>query len=96
MLMRVEIPVDAGNKAITDGSLPKTIMQFVEKFRPEATYFVAQHGKRAAFFFFDLKDPASIPAAAEPFFQGMNAAVEICPAMNLEEMKSGVARALGH
>lgn len=96
VLMRVEIPVEAGNKGITDGTLPKTVSAFVEKFRPEASYFVAQHGKRGAFFFFDLKDPASMPAAAEPFFLGLNASVEICPVMNLEEMKSGVAKALGH
>jgi hypothetical protein len=94
VMMKVSIPVEAGNKAIRDGSLPKTIMSFVEQMKPEASYFAPDAGKRTAFFFFDLKDPTMIPTAAEPFFANLNASIEICPAMNLEDMKVGVEKAM--
>jgi hypothetical protein len=93
MMMKVCIPVEAGNRGVKDGTLPRTFGTFIEQHKPEATYFVAEGGKRTALFFFDLKDPASIPSVAEPFFMNFNAAVECTPAMNAEDMKAGVARA---
>jgi hypothetical protein len=93
-MMKVSVPVEAGNKAIKDGSLPKTVMGFVEQMKPEASYFVAEGGKRTAFFFFDLKDTTMISSAAEPFFMNLNASIELCPAMTLEDMKAGVEKAM--
>ncbi len=94
MMMKVSIPVEAGNKGIQDGILPKTVMEFVEKMKPEASYFTPDGGKRTAFFFFDLADPAMLPSAVEPFFINLNAGIEISPAMNLDEMKTGVEKAM--
>jgi len=94
VMMRVHIPVEAGNAAIKDGSLPKTFQQFMETMKPEAAYFVAEGGERTAYFFFDLKDLSSIPPAAEPFFMRLHAAIDITPAMNFDEVRAGVATAL--
>jgi hypothetical protein len=94
IMLKVSIPVEAGNKALKDGSLPKTMMAFVEQMKPEAAYFMPENGKRTAFFFFDLKDPSTIPIAVEPFFLNLNAAIEMTPAMNIEDMKAGVKRAM--
>jgi hypothetical protein len=94
MMMKVSIPVEAGNKGILEGILPKTVMEFVGQAKPEAAYFVAEKGNRTAIFVFDLKDPSTIPSVAEPFFVNLKAAVEFTPAMNLEDMKAGVERAV--
>ncbi len=94
VMMKASIPVEAGNKALRDGSLPKIMMAFVEQMKPEAAYFMPENGKRTAIFFFDLKDPSSIPAAAEPFFEKLNASIEMTPVMNIEDMKAGVERAI--
>ena len=94
MMMKVSIPVESGNKGVKEGVLPKTVMGFVEQFKPEASYFTTDNGKRTAFFVFDLKDPTMIPSAAEPFFQNLHAAVDWAPVMNLEDMKMGVERAM--
>lgn len=96
VMFKVSIPVEAGNKGVKDGSLPKTVMEFVEKFKPEASYFVATHGQRTAFFFVEMKDPTMIPSMAEPFMMNLNAGVEFQPAMSLDDMKAGVAKAMGH
>lgn len=40
MMMKVTVPVEAGNRAIADGTLPKTIEAAMESLKPEAAYFV--------------------------------------------------------
>jgi hypothetical protein len=92
--MKVSIPVESGNKGIKDGLLPKTVTEFVDKVKPEASYFTAEAGKRTAYFIFDLKDPTMIPSVAEPFFMNLLAEIEMSPVMNLEDMRTGVERAM--
>jgi hypothetical protein len=96
MMMKVSIPVEAGNRGVKEGILPKTVMGFVEQWKPEASYFIAEGGNRTAIFVFDLKDATQVPSAAEPFFINLNASVQFCPAMNLEDMKAGVEKAMKH
>lgn len=93
MMMKVSIPVKYGNKGVSEGYLPQTVMGFVEKYKPEASYFVAEGGERTAIFFFDAKDPAEIPSIAEPFFMNLNAAITITPAMDLNDMRAGIEKA---
>jgi hypothetical protein len=94
MMMKVSIPVEAGNRGVKEGILPKTVMGFVEQTRPEACYFTTEGGKRTAFLFFDLADPTMMPTVAEPFFMNLNAGVEWSPVMNLDDMKAGVEKAM--
>ncbi len=86
-LLKAVIPVDSGNAAISDGSLPTTIESILADLKPEAAYFAEDNGKRTGFIFFDLKDPSQIPAVAEPWFLAFNAHVELRPAMNVEDLK---------
>jgi hypothetical protein len=94
MMLKVSIPVEAGNKGVKEGILPETVMRFVEAMKPEASYFFPQGGLRTALFFFDLENPTMVPTAVEPFFTNLNASIELTPAMNLEDMKTGVAKAM--
>src|SRR5215211_3993646 len=86
VMLKVRIPVEAGNTAISSGDLPKVLGSFMEQWKPEAAYFLAEGGERLALFVLDLADPSDIPVLAEPLFQGMNAAIELQPVMNLEEL----------
>jgi hypothetical protein len=94
MLMKVSIPVDAGNKAIKEGLLAKTVLDFVAQMKPEACYFGPDEGKRTAYFFLNLTDPSMMPSVSEPFFMNLNASIEMTPVMNLDDMKTGVERVL--
>jgi len=89
-MIKVSIPVEAGNKALKDGSLPKTFMAFVEQMKPEAAYFMTENGNRTAIFCFDLKDPSSRSPVVEPFFLNLNESIEMTPLMRGEDMKAGV------
>jgi hypothetical protein len=94
MMLKVSIPTDVGNKAIKDGTLPKTVSDFIEKRKPEAAYFAADRGLRTAYFFFDLADPTDLPSVAEPFFMNLNATIEVAPAMNAEDLRTGLDKAM--
>lgn len=94
-LLKVSMPVEAGNKAIKDGTLPATIQSIIDSHRPEASYFYAENGKRTALFVLDLKDTAQIPELAEPLFQTLNAEVQFYPVMNAADLRSGLEKASG-
>src|SRR5436853_7143139 len=86
-LLKVLIPVETGNAAISDGSLPKTIESMLADLNPEAGYFAEENGKRTGFIFFDLEDTSQIPAVAEPWFLACNAHIELDPAIELRYVK---------
>ena len=93
VLLKVQMDVEAGNRGIQDGTLPSIIQSFVERFNPEAAYFLPESGQRTAYFFFDLRDPSQIPVVAEPLFSGVNAKVDLTPVMNLEDLQAGLREA---
>jgi hypothetical protein len=86
VLLKVTMPVEKGNAGIKDGSLGKTIRSILADLEPEAAYFAAEDGKRAAFIVFEMQDPSQIPAVAEPWFLAFNASVEVRPVMNAEDL----------
>ena len=94
--LKVQIPVEAGNKAIKDGQLPKIMEATLSTLKPEAAYFFTEDGKRTAELFVDLKDVSQIPAILEPLFMGFNASVDVTPVMNADDLRSGLQQASKH
>jgi hypothetical protein len=92
MMLKVTIPVEAGNAAIADGSLPKIMGEALERLKPEAAYFMADNGLRTALMVIDVADPADIPSIAEPFFRGFHAGVTLQPVMNADDLKKGLSK----
>ena len=95
MLMTVQIPTEAGNEAIKNGSLPEIFGKALESLNAEAAYFTSEEGLRTGLIFFDMADSSDIPSAAEPFFMGLNARIKFAPVMNADEMRAGVGKAMG-
>jgi len=93
MMMKVQIPVAAGNAGISEGKLPKIVQETMERLKPETAYFMAEDGVRTAYFFFDMVDSSQIPVAAEPFFQHLDACVGFRPVMTAEDLQKGLAQA---
>jgi hypothetical protein len=86
-LLKVSIPVEAGNNAIRNGSLAKTIETILGELKPEAAYFADEDGKRTGYIFLEMKDASEVPAIAEPWFLSLNAEIQLHPAMNVEDLK---------
>jgi hypothetical protein len=91
-MIRIKVPVEAGNRAFQDGSLQQTIMDALQRLKPEAAYFFPDHGVRSALMVVDLKESSEIPTVVEHFFSRLNAAVEVFPVMNAEDLKEGLAK----
>ena len=87
MLLRVSIPVEAGNAAAKNGTLGSTIERILADLKPEAAYFFADDsGQRSGSIVFDMTDASQIPAVAEPWFLAFNAQVSLRPIMNLQDL----------
>ncbi|MDB5428720.1 MAG: hypothetical protein JWR47_622 [Phenylobacterium sp.] len=91
MFLKVLMEVEASNRAIKDGSLPKIIQGFTAAAKPEGVWFTALDGKRTMVAVFDLASPAQIPPLAEPFFTGLNATFELTPAMDAADLQTGLS-----
>ena len=91
-LVKVNIPVDAGNASAKAGKLGTTIQSILADLKPEAVYFTDDNGQRTAFLFLEMKDASQIPAIAEPWFLAFNASIEIHPVMVPDDLsKAGSA-----
>jgi hypothetical protein len=87
MLLRVSIPVEAGNAAAKAGTLGSTLEKILADLKPEAAYFLADdNGNRSGSIVFDMKDTSQIPAIAEPWFLAFNAKVSLRPIMNAQDL----------
>ena len=93
MMLRFTVPIEKGNQTYKDGSLGKTLETIMNKLKPEAAYFAPTDGKRGGMIFFDLADPSQIVEFVEPLFSNLNAAVELVPVMNGDDLRKGMAKA---
>jgi hypothetical protein len=92
VMARISMPVEAGNRAIRDGTVGALMQRAAERWKPEAMYFTAFDGRRTAFMVFDLPDASDIPPFAEPFFTALEADVELAPAMDGEDLQKGLSQ----
>ena len=92
-LLRISIPLQAGNAAILDGRLLREVQSLLDQIEPEAAYFVTECGVRTALIVFDLREPSQIVAIAEPLLIRLNAAVEFVPVLTTDDLSVGLEAA---
>ena len=86
-LVKVSIPVEAGNEAARKGIIGEKIGKILSDLKAEAAYFVAEDGKRTGFIIVNMDHAHQIPSIAEPWFLAFNAAIEIHPVMTQEDLQ---------
>ena len=86
MLMKVHIPVEAGNAAVKKQTLGPTIAKILADMKPEAAYFAEDNGQRTGYIFFEMEHQSELPKFAEPWFLAFNADLTVRPAMTIEDL----------
>ncbi|MGP3982589.1 hypothetical protein [Streptomyces sp. KR80] len=94
-LLKARIPTEAGNKAIKNGTMEKTLMGVLDRLEPEACYFYPEEGERTCFVVFDMERSSQLPSIAETFFMEFGAEVYVEPVMNLDDLKTGLGEVMG-
>ena len=86
LMLQFKTPVQKGNEAEADDSLPQAIKNLVDTLQPEAAFFYMRDGKRAGMVVFEESDAARLTAINEPLFAQLNAEIDITPALNLSDL----------
>ncbi|MYS91125.1 MULTISPECIES: DUF3303 domain-containing protein [Streptomyces] len=92
VMVKATLDTEKGNEAILGGKMPQIIQGAMEKLRPEAAYFGPAGGRRTCFMVFDMQDSSQLPPMLEPFFNDLNAEIEVFPVMNGDDLQKGLSQ----
>jgi hypothetical protein len=81
-----------GTKLIQDPDFLKKLEDYINKVKPEASYFMPIEGQRTGAFIVNLESNDQVPAVVEPLFQWWGANVDVIPVMNFEDLKRGLQK----
>jgi hypothetical protein len=95
VLLKIQIPGAKGTAALQDGSMQRTMEEFMNAVHPEAAYFAPEGGLRSCFLVFDMQDSSEMPPLLEPFFTTLEANIELTPVMNADDLQAGLQRWAG-
>ena len=95
MMLTASIPNEPFNTLVRNGTAGKVMQDILGELKPEATYFLEEHGTRCAVLIVNVADASRIPSFAEPFFLKFNAACRFRIAMVPEDLAKAGLDALG-
>ena len=95
MMLTASIPNEPFNSLVRAGTAGAIIQDILAQLKPEAAYFLEEHGTRCAVFIIDVADQSRIPFFAEPFFLKFNASCRFRIAMVAEDLAKAGLDALG-
>jgi len=88
MMLKVNIPVESGNRAAREGKLGAIVEKILGDLKPEAAYFTEDNGERTGYIFFDMQNSAELPRVAEPWFLAFDARLTVRPAMSPADLQA--------
>jgi hypothetical protein len=75
---------------VQDPDFLRKLEDYINKVKPEASYFMPIEGQRSAAFIVNANSNDQLPAMVEPLFQWMGANVDVIPVMNFDDLKKGL------
>jgi hypothetical protein len=93
-LLTARLDTEKGNELIRSGRMKPLLEQALGDAKPEAVYFAPMAGRRTIFMVLNLTDASELVTKLEPLWLATGAEVDICPAMNGDDLDRGF-QALG-
>ena len=91
MMLKVQIPVEAGIRAIENGTMGPIFERLMAKIKPEAAYFSQEDGLRTAYFVYVIDGTFEFAEIHEPLIQGLGARVYDQPALTWQDIGKAFA-----
>jgi len=88
MMLKVQIPPEGGNRAISAGKQGAIFEALINRIKPEAVYFTQEDGLRTVYFVYTIHETMDFAAIHEPLIQGFGARVYDMPALTWDELKN--------
>src|SRR6187551_3146789 len=95
MMITAELPHEPFNTLVRENKAGQILGKILEELKPEAVYFMEQHGRRCGVLIIDIADPSRIPSIAEPFFLQFNADCRFRPVMSPADLGKAGLEELG-
>lgn len=95
MMLTASLPNEPFNSLVRAGTVGAIIKEILAELKPEAAYFLEEHGERCAVLIINVADQSRIPFFAEPFFLKFNANCRFRVAMVAEDLAKAGLDALG-
>jgi len=95
MMVTAEFPHEPFNTLVRENKAGQILGRILEELKPEAVYFMEQHGHRCGVLIIDIADPSQIPSIAEPFFLQFNADCRFRPVMSPADLGRAGLEELG-
>jgi hypothetical protein len=95
MMLTASLPNEPFNSLVRAGTVGAAIDELLGQLKPDAAYFVEDHGTRCAVLILDVADQSRIPSFAEPFFLKFNATCRFRIAMVPDDLKKAGLDAIG-
>lgn len=90
-LPKTSMDTEKANEAVRSGKMQELIQGLMEQLKREAAYFTVAGGVRTVYVVFGRQDSSRMPVIGERFFLDMNAALDLTPVMNAEDLKKGLS-----
>src|SRR5437867_10991616 len=95
MMLTAALPNEPFNSLVRSGEVGAISQDILAELKPEAAYFVEEHGTRCAILIVNVADQSRMPFFAEPFFLKFNATCRFRIAMVPEDLGKAGLDALG-
>ena len=89
-IIKVRLPIDAGNKALQDPKFGENLQSILQEIKAEAAYFTPIDGQRGIFIVTDFDEASRLAAISEKFWFFGKADIEFIPVMVIDDLKKAI------
>lgn len=89
-LIRVRLPVEAGNKALQDPKFGDKLQSILKEIKAKAAYFTPIEGQRGIYIVTNFDDASKLASISEKFWFFGKADVEFIPVMIIDDLKKAI------